>query len=172
MSYRISEYDSSWPDTFKAIQGMLAGVFGTKALQIEHVGSTSVPGMTAKPIIDVLVIVPNIDELDTEKKAIEDLGYFIRENVLEKRSLLFEKKTQGEKTENIHIFEQGAEKANQLLVMKEYYLTHPERVSQYENLKVELYKKFPESYEDYRKGKKGFLDETERLAKEWISKNK
>lgn len=91
----------------------------------------------------------------------------MRENVLTPRSVLFERKVNEIKTENIHVFEEGSDKANQFIFMKEYYLTHPEIVKEYEDLKGELYKKFPDSYESYREGKQAFLAEVERLAREW-----
>lgn len=55
----IVEYDPSWPDLFEREANRIRSVLGTKALQIEHVGSTSVPGLCAKPIIDMLLVVTN-----------------------------------------------------------------------------------------------------------------
>ncbi len=171
MSYTISEYDPTWPIKFAEIKKVFSEVFGTKALKIEHVGSTSIPGMKAKPLIDVLILVNSIDDLENEKQKARELGYEVREKVLTPQSILFEKRINGVKTENIHVFEES-DKSEQFLVMKEYYLTHPEIVKQYEDLKEELYKKFPDSYESYREGKQEFLKETEQLAREWKKNTK
>ncbi len=59
--YTFSEYDHNWKNQFSDIQKFLFSVFGSKALTIEHVGSTSVEGMKAKPLIDVLVVVEKIE---------------------------------------------------------------------------------------------------------------
>lgn len=68
-AYTIEPYNPEWVKKFQSIKAMLEGVFGSQALAIEHVGSTSVPGMKAKPIIDVLVVVKDIAVLDTEKSV-------------------------------------------------------------------------------------------------------
>lgn len=171
MSYRISEYDPEWPNKFAALKKQISEIFGSKALAIEHVGSTSVPGMKAKPIIDVLVLVEDTEALENEKQQISTLGYEIRENIIEPNSLIFVKKEGDEKIENIHVLKEGSAKADQFLTMKEYYVTHPERVKMYKDLKEDLYKKYPNDYLGYRAGKTAFLDETERLAREWKHPN-
>ncbi|OIP65489.1 MAG: hypothetical protein COV32_03285 [Candidatus Yonathbacteria bacterium CG10_big_fil_rev_8_21_14_0_10_43_136] len=65
--YSLSDYDPNWVLKFASIKDLLIKVFGDKALKIEHVGSTSIPGMTAKPLIDVLVLVEKLEEFEKEK---------------------------------------------------------------------------------------------------------
>lgn len=66
--YFLQSYDQDWVKKFDEIKLLLQSVFGIKALKIEHVGSTSIPGMKAKPIIDVLVVVEKMEEFLKERK--------------------------------------------------------------------------------------------------------
>lgn len=166
-SYTISAYDPQWVEKFEEVKKVFENIFGEKAISIEHVGSTSVVGMKAKPLIDVLVIVGDIDGLKAEKHMVESLGYALRENVLADRSLVFEKAENGAKTENIHVFEVGAPKINQFIDMRDYFRTHPDRVKMYEDLKEGLFAKHPNDYFAYRAGKQDFLKQTEELARAW-----
>ena len=73
--YSFSEYKPDWINQFNSIQDFLKSVFKEKAINIEHVGSTSIPGMKAKPIIDGLVIVKDVEDLKNEtKEMIETKG--------------------------------------------------------------------------------------------------
>lgn len=166
-NYHFQTYDPSWPIKFNEIKQNLTEVFGVKALDIEHVGSTSVPGMDAKPLIDILIVVEDIKNLESEKAKMISMGYNIRENILNDRSVLFEMKDGDEKVQNIHVFEKGARTIGQFIYTRDYLRTHPERAKEYAVLKHVLKEKFPDDYQAYRDGKHDFLQETERLAREW-----
>ena len=75
---RIVEYDSDWPGRFEAHAGRIAGALGRAALRIEHVGSTSVPGLAAKPIIDILVVVTDSADESAYLPQLEAAGYVLR----------------------------------------------------------------------------------------------
>mgnify|MGYP003503561887 FL=1 len=66
--YLFQDYDPSWILIFESIKEKIENIFKEKALSIDHVGSTSIPGMKAKPIIDVLIIVEKIEPFIEEKK--------------------------------------------------------------------------------------------------------
>ncbi len=166
-TYSIEPYNPDWVTKFNTIKKVLEEVFGTMALSIEHVGSTSVVGMKAKPLIDVLVIVENITSLERVKEEMISTGYILRENVLDERSVLFEKIVGTEKIENIHVFETGAPRIKQFINVRDYLRTHSERAGQYSALKEKLKIEHPDDYLSYRPGKFTFLQETARLANEW-----
>src|SRR5215218_1874125 len=71
----LSEYDPSWPGKFEAVRVELAEALGQKAVAIEHIGSTAVPGLAAKPIIDVLVTVEAVEPDDEYVDALESVGF-------------------------------------------------------------------------------------------------
>jgi GrpB-like predicted nucleotidyltransferase (UPF0157 family) len=166
--YSIENYDPSWILKFEEIKKMLDTVFGNKALSINHVGSTSIPGMKAKPLIDVLIIVEKKENFEKEKQEMIAKGYEWGENYIGPDTLIFYKTDGGDaKLENIHVCIKDSPKAKQFVIMRDYFRAHPEQAKAYTDLKLELVKKFPDDYPSYRKGKTGFLDEMEVLAYEW-----
>lgn len=172
--YSIQPYNPEWVSQFESIKEKLIPIFKDKALSIEHVGSTSIPGMSAKPLIDVLIQVRNAEQFTEEKKAMEALGYLWGENYIEPDSLLFYKENHEDKskTENIHVCVEGSGKALQFIQTRDYLRVHPERAAAYSELKNKLAIQYPNDYPAYRAGKKSFLDETERLTTEWIKNGK
>lgn len=167
--YLFKNYDPAWATAFESIKKNLEMVFKEKALSIEHVGSTSIAGMKAKPIIDVLVVVEKIELIDEEKKQMEALGYKWGDNYIEPNSIVFFKeKEDSQKTENIHVCEKDSPKAIQFIQTRDYLRAHPERAIAYGEVKEKLKNQHPDDYPAYRAGKQAFLDETEKLTYEWI----
>jgi GrpB-like predicted nucleotidyltransferase (UPF0157 family) len=75
---RIVPYDPAWPALYEAERGRIAAALGARALEIHHVGSTSVPGLAAKPIVDILLVVEDCAEEPAYLPALEDAGYVLR----------------------------------------------------------------------------------------------
>jgi GrpB-like predicted nucleotidyltransferase (UPF0157 family) len=74
----IMDYDPHWPEKYQAHAGVIAGALGGAALRIEHIGSTSVPGLGAKAIIDILVVVPDSADEDSYLPQLQGAGYELR----------------------------------------------------------------------------------------------
>ena len=166
--YSIVDYDPNWVNQFNVIRGLLSKVFGTRAIQIEHVGSTSIPGMKAKPLIDVLVVVEKIEDFSKEKKEMMKAGYEWDKNVIAPNSLLFFKMgTAGEKLENIHVFEKDALHVRRFLAKRDYFRAFPAKAKEYSDLKEKIAQKYPNNYEAYRKAKEPFLAQIEPEAYKW-----
>ncbi len=166
--YSISEYDPNWVNQFESIKDLLTEVFGNKAIKIEHVGSTSIPGMKAKPLIDVLVVVEKMQDLSQEKERMVSAGYEWGADYIGPNTLLFFKLgPNGEKLENIHVCEKDAPKTRQFLVMRDFFRAHPEKAKQYSDLKEVNSKIHPEDYPAYRAAKSPFLAQMEKEAYEW-----
>ena len=167
-TYSISDYDPNWITKFESIKDFISQVFAHKALQIEHVGSTSIQGMKAKPLIDVLVIVEDINDMFQETRTMIDAGYEWSENHIAPNTLLFYKTdTHGEKSENIHVCEAHSSKAHQLILMRDFLRTFPEKAKEYAHLKGLLVKKHPDNYLAYRESKASFLNQIEKEAYAW-----
>ncbi len=170
--YLIESYNPAWMTQFETIKKNLKQVFGEKALAIKHIGSTSIPGMKAKPLIDVLVTIATYEPFLLEKEMMVKLGYEWGENYIAPDSFIFYKTIDSDqKIENIHVCIENSPKAIQFITTRDYLRTHPERALLYSNLKDALHKEFPDDYPAYRKGKQEFIDESERLTQEWL-KNK
>jgi len=169
--FSVENYNPEWITKFHNIKEHLKNIFGEKALAIEHVGSTSIAGMKAKPIIDALVIIQKMEDFEKEKEQMINLGYKWGKNYIGPDTLIFFKEDADErKTENIHICLVDSPKAIQFIQTRDYLRLHPDRATAYGNLKEELQKENPGNYPAYRAGKQAFLDETERLAYEWKAK--
>ncbi len=166
--YSLVPYDPHWPQRFEELRKMLMGVFGTKALHIEHVGSTAIPGMTAKPIIDVLVIVETMEDFAQEKQAMLDRDYICKADYIAPRTLLFFKVgADGEKVENIHVCEEHSSKVRQFLTMRDFFRSLPNKARAYSELKQINREKYPDDYPGYRTAKQSFLEQVRKEAYQW-----
>lgn len=165
--YNFEDYNAEWAIWFSKISTVLKEVLGNKIIAIEHVGSTAVPGMKAKPIIDVVVVLNPFEIVTNEEDKLLIHGYFVSKDVIAEDSYLIEKRQGNNKTENIHVFPKGHKEIEKLILARDYLRTHPERVKAYSDLKEKLKKEFPYDYIAYRKGKESFMDETVELAKKW-----
>ncbi len=166
--YSFSEYDPNWKTQFSTLRDFLMKIFGDKAVRIEHVGSTSIEGMKAKPLIDILVIVKKIEPFQEQKDQMIKAGYEWGENYIAPNTLLFFRLgTEGEKLDNVHICEEDSPKARQFIVMRDYLRTHPERASEYSDLKQKNVELYPDDYPAYRRAKDSFLQQLEKEAYEW-----
>lgn len=168
--YTLEEPSDYWAKKFGEVKAMIESAFGDKALSIDHVGSNAF-GIKAKPLLDVLVVVSDLQDLAAEKAAMEQFGYSWQDNYIEVDSVFFYKLDGDRKIENIHVLAQGNQKIDHFLMSKEYFLAHPESLREYEELKVRLNKEFPDDYVAYRTGKNEFLQNILRLAREWKFKN-
>ena len=165
--YSVVPYDPAWVNKFEELKKKIQTVFGEKALTIEHIGSTSIPGMSAKPVIDVLVTVTKFESFEKEKEHMAKLGYEYGDNYIADETVIFFKTEDGDrKTENIHICVRESYMANRFIRTRNYLRNHPDRAKEYSDLKVTLWKDMPDDYPAYREAKRAFADETERLARE------
>ena len=166
--YSLSEYNQEWVCHFSKIKNLLSEVFRNKALSIEHVGSTSVQGMVAKPTIDVLIIVNKLESFQEQKDMMTKMGYEWGENYIAPNTLVFFKLGEGgEKLENIHVCAIDSQMIQQFTVMRDYLRAHPEKVKMYSDLKRENANLYPEDYPAYREAKAPFLEKLESEAYEW-----
>ena len=76
----VVDYDPHWITVFEKEAVMLAQIFGPRLVDIHHIGSTSVPGLRAKPIIDILIVLENTDDIDSFNQSMEALGFACVEN--------------------------------------------------------------------------------------------
>ena len=143
----LSEYDPSWPKLFTKERQRIRRVLRLKAISIDHVGSTSVPGLAAKPIIDILLVVPDSAEEVAYVPALETIGYVlrIREPNWHEHRLL---KGPGI---NLHVFSNGDDEIERMLVFRDWLRTNPEDRSRYLRAKRRLARrnwKYTQNYAD------------------------
>jgi GrpB-like predicted nucleotidyltransferase (UPF0157 family) len=74
----VVDYDEAWPESFRAMAGRVARALGDRALSVEHIGSTSVPGLAAKPIVDMLLTVADVEDEAAYVPPLESIGFVLR----------------------------------------------------------------------------------------------
>jgi GrpB-like predicted nucleotidyltransferase (UPF0157 family) len=110
----LSDYDPAWPVRFAALNARIRAALGSTALAVEHIGSTSVPGLAAKPIVDVLVVVSDVDDESSYATALEDAGFVLR--VREPGHRMF--RTPG-KDVHIHVYGSGDQAVGDYLAFRD-----------------------------------------------------
>jgi GrpB-like predicted nucleotidyltransferase (UPF0157 family) len=166
----VSNYDPNWPELFKQERTGIKNALGSFVLAIEHMGSTAVPGLPSKPIIDLLVGVPNLDEAkDRCIKPIEALGYIY---LPEYKSwlpgeLFFRKGPPGPWTHHVHLMEPSNPRWEAHLVFRDYLRAHPEAARAYADIKRSLASSSKDNIEAYRNGKNLFVEDTMAKARAW-----
>ncbi|MDA8345666.1 MAG: GrpB family protein [Thermaerobacter sp.] len=162
----VTEPDAAWPRQFRMEAERLASVFGRHALFIHHIGSTSVPGLAAKPVIDILPVVRQIAAVDALTPSLQQLGYeAMGEYGLQGRRYF--RREDPPPPCHVHVYERGDPEILRHLAVRDYLRARPEAAARYGRLKAELAARFPEDIEGYMDGKDAFLKRTERDALAW-----
>ena len=102
-TYSVRKYSKNWVRRFREQRKFLEKILGKNIVEVHHVGSTSIPGMNAKPIVDVLVIVKDLKLIDKIEKRFAVLGYTLRTNAIAPNSRLLKKFKGSSKLYNIHL---------------------------------------------------------------------
>jgi len=130
---QIVSYDSEWPNIFEQQAALIKTALGENCIEIHHIGSTSVPGLAAKPKIDILAVIDNIDSINTT--ALELLG-FINGGEGIPSGRYFSKKTPH--NIHVHIFAVNNQKIADFLNFRNWLRTHPDDMQCYETVKKQL----------------------------------
>lgn len=133
---KIEDYDPEWPKKFETHAGRIADALGRAALRIEHVGSTAVPGLAAKPVIDVLVVVPNSADESAYLPQLEAAGYVLR--VREPDWHEHRMFRTPERDAHVHVYSAGCAEIERALTFRDRLRRHRGDRSRYERTKREL----------------------------------
>jgi len=163
-NYSIIPYSPHWARQFKGESKVISGIFANDLVAIEHVGSTSVPDMAGKPLIDILVAVKDIAQVEARIEAMEKAGFTAYGDYLQKKSYLFTREIAGEKLVHVHVFEQGHPHIQEMLSIRDYLREHPEEAKAYSKLKYELKRRYPNDYGAYRREKDAYMEELKQRA--------
>ena len=167
MGVRVVPYDVRWPAQYVIEAQHIRRALGNVAVAINHIGSTSVPGLSAKPVIDILVEVNGLADVDTRTPAVESLGYEAKgEFGIPGRRYFRRHDTSGTRTHQIHAFVRGWQ-TERHLAFRDYLRSHPPVAQAYGILKQQLAEKYPNDMNAYMDGKDSFVKETEAEALAW-----
>jgi GrpB-like predicted nucleotidyltransferase (UPF0157 family) len=156
-SVELREYDPSWPERFRAEETRVRSALGERALQLEHVGSTSIPRLAAKPIIDIVLAVADSADEDAYVPALEEAGYVLRirePDWFEHRLL----KTP-EHDVNLHVFSAGCEEVERMLTFRDHLRAADDDRVLYERAKRELATQTWEHVQHYADSKSEVVEE-------------
>ena len=113
----VADYDPAWPERFRCEETKIRAALGERALAIEHIGSTSVPGLAAKPIVDVLLVVEDSSDEGSYMPALEAAGYVlrVREPDFDEHRMF----RTPEKDVHVHVYSAGSKETERYLLLRE-----------------------------------------------------
>lgn len=163
-SLRLAPYDESWVRSYEVEAAHLRRVFGSMLVQIEHVGSTAVPGLVAKPIIDILAAVTSWDGFDGAAERLCALGYEYTPFPDTTDPRVFRKgPAEGVqlRTHHLHVTAAGSSCWRRILAFRDHLRAHPNEAAAYARLKQKLVGQFANQPDRYTDAKTEFVRDTE-----------
>ena len=163
----VVPYNPQWPALYEQEAQAIGQILGENLTAIHHIGSTSVPGLAAKPIIDIMPVVRDLAQVDACSAQFEALGYEVMgEFGIPGRR--YYRKGGENRTHQIHAFsEEDHWNIDRHLAVRDYLRAHPKEAKLYGDLKQRLAQQFPEDIEQYCDGKDAFVKALEKRAYAW-----
>lgn len=170
---RLVDHKSEWSAHFEKEKDLIMDIVCIKNIVVEHIGSTSIPGIKAKSTIDILVGVQTLEEAMKIIPDLEKIGYEYfpeyEERIPERRYL--SKGEKGKRSHHLHMFDIKSDLWKEHLLFREYLRKNKEKAKEYEKLKVNLAKKYHSNKEEYTRAKGPFIEKMIREARTQISYN-
>jgi len=166
----IEDYDAHWPGHFETLRRRISDALGSLAGAIEHVGSTAVPGLAAKPIIDIDVLLQSDDDLPLAISRLHALGYEHQGNLGIAGRKAFRSPT-SEFHHHLYVCPPNSRAYLEHLAFRDHLRSHPEDARAYERLKRSLAERFASDRDAYTLGKTGFIEAILRRAKPFVSEH-
>ena len=162
----VVPYDAAWPELFAEQARRLREALGDIALRIDHIGSTSVPGLAAKPVIDVQISVASFEPFDTILRPLEACGYVHRADNAELTKRYFREQP-GQRRTHIHVRKHGSLGEQLALVFRDYLRLHIGVANEYAQVKYDLAERYRADREGYVAAKEPFIWATFQAASSW-----
>jgi GrpB-like predicted nucleotidyltransferase (UPF0157 family) len=161
----VVPYDAAWPQMFAAQEAKIRAALGSAALLVEHVGSTSVPGLPAKPVIDVQLAVRDCADETAYRAALEQAGYRL---VVREPEWFDHRLFKGADPQtNLHVFSAGCPELDRCRVFRDWLRVSPRDAQLYATTKQELAKREWAHVQDYADAKQGVIAEIMTRAEAW-----
>jgi GrpB-like predicted nucleotidyltransferase (UPF0157 family) len=154
---KLVPHDPKWAEHFRAEKEHLSGILRERVLEIRHIGSTSIPGMPAKPIIDIVAAVRVLAGVEEFTQDLKDLGYKDKGNGEVPGRRYFVKGGETRRTHHLNFCEMDSFFWRSHLAFCDYLKEHPDVAKEYAALKRTLAEQFPNDREAYTDGKEGFV---------------
>lgn len=164
---KLTPYNQLWEKIFAQEKEKLTTALKNISIGIEHIGSTAIRGVVAKPVIDIMVGIRSLNDYGSvEKVAIQiaQLGYELREDRSTPDHFLFVKGPELNRTHNLHLVEYNGKLWREDIFFRDYLRQHPQEAKEYGELKAELADKYVQEQEKYYFGKRNFIDDILKLT--------
>jgi GrpB-like predicted nucleotidyltransferase (UPF0157 family) len=159
----VVSHNPKWEQKFKEEANKIKKIFEEIFIDIYHIGSTAIPAIKAKPVIDIMVEVKDINKVNRYNKQMEKLGYVaLGEYGIPKRR--FFQKGGTKRSHHVHIFEKGSPQIKRHIDFRDYLISHPKVAKKYSRLKENLAKKYRYDIDKYQEGKESFMKKIDKLA--------
>jgi GrpB-like predicted nucleotidyltransferase (UPF0157 family) len=164
----LAAHSAAWAEAFEREASSIAGALSDLPIELHHIGSTAIPAIVAKPVIDMLGIVPAVEELDVHTHRLAALGYeALGEYGIVGRRYFRKNAPDGVRTHQLHVFAAGCPEIQRHLDFKDYLRAFPEEATAYGALKQALAVRCGSDMRAYSEGKTAFIREVERRATAW-----
>lgn len=163
----IMQYNAEWPRIFRDLAFRQRSAMGPVALRIDHVGSTSLPGLAAKPIIDIQISVVAFDPMEPYRHPLETLGFQYRDRNPRRTRRYFKEPDGMEERTHIHVRRAGSFSEQFSLLFRDYMRCHATAASEYAQLKYQLAEQYREDRIGYTEAKEAFIWDVMRRADKW-----
>ena len=164
---RIVGYDPSWPATAERELRNIEEALGEQAARLEHAGSTAVPGLVAKPILDLQLSVAALEPRERYVEPLEGLGYLFVPAPESPDYHFFAKPHGRPRTHHLHVCEAGSDHELRHIAVRDFLRAHPDEAARYAALKQQLVARHPQDRIAYIAGKEDYVDKLEGRALIW-----
>lgn len=160
-AFRIEPHDPAWPSRFEIEAGRIGAALGEQIVRVEHIGSTAVPGLGAKPVVDIQVSVRSMAPRAAYVEPLVQLGYRWALDPWTDEHEFFSRDEDGERAFHIHVCGQDSEWERRHISFRDWLRDHPEDAAAYERLKRDLAERHPRDTYTYADEKSAFIREIE-----------
>lgn len=164
----VVPYNPEWKTLFENEKQLLESIFLPAEVEVHHIGSTSVPGLSAKPIIDIMLAADSLEQVEKATPAIEGAGYEAKgENGIPGRRYFQKHDENGIRKVHLHSFEKGSHQLYRHIVFRDYLRSHPREASKYSEVKEKAARKYEFDIDSYIAEKSPIVKEIEQKAMQW-----
>lgn len=161
----LVNYDKNWEKEYKEEEELLKKVLKDKIIEIHHIGSTSIPGLLAKPVIDILIVIEDLNDINEVDDLLKDYDYENRGQQGVSDRYFFAKGPEDARTHYLHFTTKNSNTYYNQTYFKRYLMEHPSALKEYCDLKNKLAKKYSNERAKYTQGKNEFITNIVNLAK-------
>lgn len=156
---KIEAYNEQWPMIYQEEKSKVERIMADKTIAIEHIGSTAIPGLGAKAVIDFMVGVRDLLEVEPFIDPLARIGYEHVYHEAFPNRRFFRRGPWRAGTHHLHVYVYGSDEWNNQLAFRDYLIEHPEKLKEYDKLKKELSLKYPHDRAAYTSAKHPFINE-------------